>query len=441
MDGIPPRDARECSRRGSTRSARRAKRWVDPRGTRGDPRSVSSIMESGAADTTEAGRSHLPCRASRNSRDQAGDPGRIARRGGGPDPPHRAVALAADRPAVPDRQDPGQPRQAGPPPAAPEGRRGGRACWAAPTSPGGAVGLARAGLPPRQPTPPRDLAIDIGTAGSTGLVLQTLHLPLALRAESAVRVVLTGGTFNPKAPAVTRSSTRPGAPTLRRSACRSPWRCRRRASIPGAAASSTPGSSRRRRAPGSRPTAGRCGGSAASPASPTSATTIAGGCATEPSSGWPTRAWPSISRSRLAAGPARARGPRISLIAEHDRRDPRHVRRPGRARQAGRGGRRRGRRRAARLRGRRRRRGRSPLGRPDPPAPGPGRRPSDLHRHATSPSTSAPTPPPSAPSSTAPSRSRSPTSQASPDGSWSGEPKMFVATTDEHLQAAIRGDV
>ena len=48
---------------------------------------------------------------------------------------------------------------------------------------------------------PRDLSIDIGTAGSTSLVLQTLHLPLAMRAESAVRVVLTGGTFNPKAPA------------------------------------------------------------------------------------------------------------------------------------------------------------------------------------------------------------------------------------------------
>ena len=48
---------------------------------------------------------------------------------------------------------------------------------------------------------PRDLTFDIGTAGSTSLVLQTLHLPLAMRAESAVRVVLTGGTYNPKAPA------------------------------------------------------------------------------------------------------------------------------------------------------------------------------------------------------------------------------------------------
>jgi RNA 3'-terminal phosphate cyclase (ATP) len=48
---------------------------------------------------------------------------------------------------------------------------------------------------------PTDLTIDIGTAGSTSLVLQTLHLPLAMRAETAVRVVITGGTFNPKAPA------------------------------------------------------------------------------------------------------------------------------------------------------------------------------------------------------------------------------------------------
>jgi RNA 3'-terminal phosphate cyclase (ATP) len=46
----------------------------------------------------------------------------------------------------------------------------------------------------------RDLTLDIGTAGSTSLVLQTLHLPLAMRSESAVRVVLSGGTFNPKAP-------------------------------------------------------------------------------------------------------------------------------------------------------------------------------------------------------------------------------------------------
>ncbi len=47
----------------------------------------------------------------------------------------------------------------------------------------------------------RDFSIDIGTAGSTGLVLQTLHLALALRSEKPARLVLTGGTFNPKAPA------------------------------------------------------------------------------------------------------------------------------------------------------------------------------------------------------------------------------------------------
>jgi RNA 3'-terminal phosphate cyclase (ATP) len=47
---------------------------------------------------------------------------------------------------------------------------------------------------------PHDLSIDVGTAGSTGLVLQTLHLPLALKAKTPVRIELTGGTFNPKAP-------------------------------------------------------------------------------------------------------------------------------------------------------------------------------------------------------------------------------------------------
>ncbi len=47
---------------------------------------------------------------------------------------------------------------------------------------------------------PRDLTIDIGTAGATALVLQTIALPLALEAESGVRVTLTGGTFNTSAP-------------------------------------------------------------------------------------------------------------------------------------------------------------------------------------------------------------------------------------------------
>jgi RNA 3'-terminal phosphate cyclase (ATP) len=47
---------------------------------------------------------------------------------------------------------------------------------------------------------PRDAEFDIGTAGATALVLHTLHLPLAMRAGSAVRLSLTGGTFNTKAP-------------------------------------------------------------------------------------------------------------------------------------------------------------------------------------------------------------------------------------------------
>ena len=50
------------------------------------------------------------------------------------------------------------------------------------------------------PVVARDLTIDIGTAGATALVLQTIALPLALRSESAVRVTLTGGTFNTAAP-------------------------------------------------------------------------------------------------------------------------------------------------------------------------------------------------------------------------------------------------
>ena len=47
---------------------------------------------------------------------------------------------------------------------------------------------------------PRDLKVDIGTAGSTALILQTLHLPLALRSKSPIRLTLTGGTFNESAP-------------------------------------------------------------------------------------------------------------------------------------------------------------------------------------------------------------------------------------------------
>ncbi len=46
----------------------------------------------------------------------------------------------------------------------------------------------------------RDLRLDIGTAGSTALVLQTLQLPIGLEAEHPTTVQLVGGTFNLAAP-------------------------------------------------------------------------------------------------------------------------------------------------------------------------------------------------------------------------------------------------
>lgn len=64
---------------------------------------------------------------------------------------------------------------------------------------GGNVGATSLTFLPR-PFEPGDLAIDIGTAGSTSLVLHTLYLPIALRADRAVRLSITGGTFNLKAP-------------------------------------------------------------------------------------------------------------------------------------------------------------------------------------------------------------------------------------------------
>lgn len=67
---------------------------------------------------------------------------------------------------------------------------------------GAAVGSREVAFSPAE-YQPRDLSLDIGTAGSTGLVLQTLHLPLALRTGDAVRLTLAGGTFNPRAPACT----------------------------------------------------------------------------------------------------------------------------------------------------------------------------------------------------------------------------------------------
>ena len=64
---------------------------------------------------------------------------------------------------------------------------------------GGALGSTDLTFRPG-PVEARDLTIEIGTAGATALVLQTIALPLALRSEAGVRVTLTGGTFNTSAP-------------------------------------------------------------------------------------------------------------------------------------------------------------------------------------------------------------------------------------------------
>jgi RNA 3'-terminal phosphate cyclase (ATP) len=64
---------------------------------------------------------------------------------------------------------------------------------------GATVGARELVFRPR-PYVPRDLDLDIGTAGATALVLHTLALPIALRAEGPVRLTLAGGTFNDRAP-------------------------------------------------------------------------------------------------------------------------------------------------------------------------------------------------------------------------------------------------
>ncbi len=64
---------------------------------------------------------------------------------------------------------------------------------------GGSVGSTALGFRPGA-VEARDLLVDIGTAGATALVLQTLHLPLALRATGPTRLTLVGGTFNASAP-------------------------------------------------------------------------------------------------------------------------------------------------------------------------------------------------------------------------------------------------
>ena len=64
---------------------------------------------------------------------------------------------------------------------------------------GAVVGARELVFRPR-PYEPGDLDLDVGTAGSTALVLQTLHLPIALRATSSMLLTIRGGTFNTRAP-------------------------------------------------------------------------------------------------------------------------------------------------------------------------------------------------------------------------------------------------
>lgn len=64
---------------------------------------------------------------------------------------------------------------------------------------GGAVGSRELRFMPG-PVQTRDLSIDIGTAGATALVLHTLYLPIALKAQEPTRLSLVGGTFNQAAP-------------------------------------------------------------------------------------------------------------------------------------------------------------------------------------------------------------------------------------------------
>lgn len=66
---------------------------------------------------------------------------------------------------------------------------------------GDAVGSRFLSFRPTKPVEPGDYRFDIGTAGSTSLVIQTVFPALALCSEPS-SVTVTGGTHNPKAPTV-----------------------------------------------------------------------------------------------------------------------------------------------------------------------------------------------------------------------------------------------
>ncbi len=64
---------------------------------------------------------------------------------------------------------------------------------------GAAVGSQHLRFTPREATEATELAFDIGTAGSTTLVVQTILIP-AIVAKRALRFTVEGGTHNPMAP-------------------------------------------------------------------------------------------------------------------------------------------------------------------------------------------------------------------------------------------------
>ncbi len=76
------------------------------------------------------------------------------------------------------------------------------------------------------------------------MVLQTLHLPLALRAKSPVRLVADRRHVQHEGARRSRSWTPPGGGTWPRWGCRWRWRCRPPGSTPAGAAGWRPGSSR-----------------------------------------------------------------------------------------------------------------------------------------------------------------------------------------------------
>jgi RNA 3'-terminal phosphate cyclase (ATP) len=77
-----------------------------------------------------------------------------------------------------------------------------RLCGAVARGPGG--GSLGVGSPSLELTPEQGwqsvIEIEIGTAGSTTLVVQTVLLPALVAAGKPVRIVITGGTHNPMAP-------------------------------------------------------------------------------------------------------------------------------------------------------------------------------------------------------------------------------------------------